>query len=103
MCPMPFVSPRSCLALILVLATASASFILAPMSQSAVDRVQETQARLIKSPPSDRRNSHYVSNRAPLAPSPLVQLPIRDVEPGGWLRKKIRLQSDGSHGNLGEI
>jgi hypothetical protein len=63
----------------------------------------ETDARLVSSPPTDRRNDHYVSNRAPLAPSPLVQLPIKAIKPKGWMRKQLELQASGFHGHLGEI
>ena len=41
-----------------------ASLAIAPMSQSAAESKQDAQARFVKSPPTDRRNAHYISNRA---------------------------------------
>ena len=54
-------------------------------------------------PPSDRSNKHYVSNRAPLAPSPFVKLPIGAVTPNGWLRETLELEAAGMHGQLEQI
>jgi hypothetical protein len=56
-----------------------------------------------KSLPTDRPNRHYVSNRAPLAVSPLVKLPIGAIEPRGWLRGMLELQAQGMTGRLAEI
>jgi hypothetical protein len=47
--------------------------------------------------------SQYVANRAPLAPSRLVELPFGAVKPRGWLRKQLELQAEGFHGRLTEI
>lgn len=49
------------------------------------------------------RIDHYIGNRQPLAPSPLVQLPIGSVRPAGWVRKQLELQAEGFHGHLTEI
>ncbi len=76
------------------------------MTQPAAEQSRPeagARAELVAHPPTDRRNAHYVSNRAPLTASPLVQLPIKAIEPQGWLRKTIELQAEGFHGNLGEI
>jgi DUF1680 family protein len=57
----------------------------------------------VPTPPLDVRNRHYVSNREPLLPNPLVKLPIGAVQPRGWLRKQLELQAAGFHGHLTEI
>lgn len=54
-------------------------------------------------PPTDTRNSHYISNREPLIASPLVKLPIGSVRGEGWLKKQVELQAAGFHGHLTEI
>jgi hypothetical protein len=46
---------------------------------------------------------HYPANRPPLAPSPVVRLPIGAVRPAGWLRRQLELQAEGFHGRLTEI
>jgi DUF1680 family protein len=48
-------------------------------------------------------NAYYTGNRAPLAPSPLMKLPIGAVKPGGWLRHQLELEAEGFSGRLTEI
>ncbi|MHC4483322.1 MAG: beta-L-arabinofuranosidase domain-containing protein, partial [Planctomycetota bacterium] len=48
-------------------------------------------------------NSFYVSNRPPLAPSPLVKLPIGAITPKGWLRHQLELEAEGMVGHLPEL
>jgi hypothetical protein len=48
-------------------------------------------------------NTYYTGNRAPLAPSPLMKLPIGAVKPGGWLRRQLELEAEGFSGRLTEI
>jgi len=72
------------------LACFAASFALADVS--VVDR-----------PDMHAKNPHYVANRPPLQPSPLIKLPIGAIKPRGWLRKQLELQAAGFHGHLGEI
>src|SRR5690242_14598057 len=62
-----------------------------------------TETRWVTTPPTDRRNDHYVGNRAPLSPSPLVPLPLKAITAGGWLRKELELQANGFHGHFEEI
>src|SRR5438132_6254806 len=57
----------------------------------------------VTSPPLDQRNAHYVCNREPLLPNPLIKLPLGAVQPQGWLRKQLELQAAGFHGHLMEI
>src|SRR5690348_13338799 len=61
------------------------------------------EVRSAASPPTDRRTTLYVSNREPLAPSPLVKLPPGAIEPKGWLRHQLDAMRDGMTGRLTEI
>ena len=61
------------------------------------------QVTVVHRPDTSRKNDFYVSNRQPLAPNPLVRLPIRAIEPRGWLRKQLELEAQGFTGHLGEI
>jgi hypothetical protein len=62
-----------------------------------------TEIALVASPPVASSNKHYVSNRPPLAPSPLVKLPIGSIQPKGWLLGQLRLMRNGFTGRLPEI
>jgi hypothetical protein len=59
-----------------------------------------TEVRL---PPTSGMNKHYVSNQAPLVPSPLVKLPIGAIEPKGWLLSQLQLMRSGFTGRLQEL
>src|SRR4051812_20275625 len=63
----------------------------------------EDRTGVVDRPPTQTRNAYYVGNREPLAPSPLLKLPVGSVAPRGWLRKELELQAAGFHGHLGEI
>ena len=45
----------------------------------------------------------YVSNRAPLAPSPAMKLPPGAVAPKGWLRHQLELDATGFVGRMAEL
>ena len=64
---------------------------------------EEGEMRIIKTPPTSVGNAFYVSNRAPLLPSPLIKLPIGAIRPAGWLRHQLELEADGMSGRLTEI
>ena len=58
---------------------------------------------VVDSPPVSITNLAYVANRAPLAPSPFVKLPIGSITPRGWLRHQLELERDGMIGRLREV
>ena len=58
---------------------------------------------VLRIPPITSTNRHYVSNRSPLLPSPLVKLPIGNIEPKGWLLSQLELMRDGFTGHLPEL
>ena len=62
-----------------------------------------TAVTVVDRPNTASANTYYVGNRPPLLPSPLIKLPVGAVQPGGWLRKQLELQSAGFHGHLGEL
>jgi hypothetical protein len=77
----------------------------APSTSSATDEC-EMDVRIVRSPEqpqADDRVEHYVGNRPPLLPSPLLKLPVGAIEPTGWLRTQLELQAEGFVGHLPEI
>jgi len=64
---------------------------------------EQLEVRVVERPATDRANSFYVSNRAPLAPSPFAKLPIGAITPKGWLRHMLELERDGMVGRLPEL
>ncbi len=63
----------------------------------------EITVRVLQRPATEPSNQHYVGNRAPLAPNPLIKLPVGAVKPRGWLRNQLELMADGFTGHLDEL
>ncbi len=61
------------------------------------------EVTVVDRPDKTGQQDHYAGNRAPLAASPLVKLPVGAVRPSGWLKKQLELQAEGFHGRLTEI
>lgn len=59
--------------------------------------------RALQTPPTKGPNSYYTGNRAPLAPNPLVKLPLGSVRPEGWLRRELALETAGFSGKLEQL
>ena len=76
----------------------TACLIAATAAYGAGDRVES-----VKQVPAAAPDEHYISNRAPLATSPLVKLPVGAIRPEGWLRGQLEVQADGFIGRLTEI
>ena len=53
--------------------------------------------------PSAGFNTFYVGNREPLAPSPLIRLPVGSIEAKGWLKTQLDLMTEGFTGRLPEV
>jgi hypothetical protein len=73
----------------------------AAASAQAADR--DTVVTTVGSPDGARGIKNYPANREPLAPSPLVKLPVGAVVPEGWIREQLRLEAEGFSGRLSEI
>lgn len=60
-------------------------------------------ANFLRFPPTAGANPHYVTNRAPLQPAPLLKLPIGSITPQGWVRKQLEMEAGGMIGHLEDI
>jgi hypothetical protein len=59
--------------------------------------------RVVKTIAAQAHGGLYTGNRPPLAPSPLLKLPIGSIVPRGWLRRQLELEAEGMTGRLAEI
>jgi len=73
------------------------------ISPAARDEAVENSVLVVLSPPNSLSNRHYVSNREPLVPSPLLKLPIGNIAPKGWLLSQLQLMRSGLTGRLPEL
>ncbi len=73
------------------------------LSMAAGCAAADARIESVPRPPTDQRTALYPSNREPLAPSPLVKLPIGAIKPYGWLRHMLRLEADGMVGHLPQL
>jgi Beta-L-arabinofuranosidase, GH127 len=70
---------------------------------SCSDKKKSDEVRLVSKIETTNRNNFYLGNRAPLAPNPLIKLPVTAIKPQGWLLEYLNRQRDGLTGNLGNI
>src|SRR5262249_32153477 len=61
------------------------------------------QTHVVDSPTASGANRFYPGNRPPLAPNPLIKLPLGSVRPEGWLRRQLELEAKGFSGRPGEM
>lgn len=80
---------------------ASLAFLLCRTTSAESDSA--TDIIIMKIPPTKGTNRHYVSNRPPLLSSPLIKLPIGNIQPKGWLLSQLQLMRDGFTGRLPEL
>jgi len=76
---------------------------MAVMSISFLKTNDRTDITTVATTSVDQVNHNYVSNKSPLEPLHFIKLPIKNIEPRGWIRKYLELQRDGLTGHLGEI
>lgn len=68
-----------------------------------VGRGRSSEVLVVDRPDMTAVNRHYTANRAPLAPSPFVKLPIGSIVPQGWLHEMLETEKQGMIGRLPEI
>ncbi len=86
-----------------LLRTTVSRFVLVSILSLSPLNLSRAEFRAVDRPAVAGTNRFYVSNRAPLEPSPFVKLPIGSITPRGWLRHQLELERDGMTGHLQEI
>ena len=64
---------------------------------------EDAIASVVDLPGTSGADALYVGNRAPLQPSPLIELPLGAVTARGWLQRQLELMRDGQVGHLPEL
>ena len=72
-------------------------------SKSISEAIGSKTFQIVNIPDTTGRNDFYISNRAPLRPSPLIKLPVGSIKPAGWLLEYLHRQRSGRTGNLSKI
>ena len=57
----------------------------------------------VAAPPTAGVNATYRGHRPPLAPEPLIRLPVGTVRPRGWLEEQLKRMATGMFGRLPEV
>ena len=79
------------------------AWLAAVLCLSAGHAAGQEKVAVVDRPATPRGRALYPSNREPLLPSPLIQLPTGTIAPRGWLRKQLELEAEGFTGHLTEI
>lgn len=61
------------------------------------------EVSFVTTPDIQSVNTNYQGNRAPLAPTAFIKLPLGSIQPQGWINELLVRQRDGLAGNLGAI
>lgn len=79
------------------------SLLVCLLAAVASAQTQNPPVRSADRPTTSGENRFFVGNRVPLAPNPLIKLPLGSIRPEGWLRRQLELEAKGFSGRLEEI